>query len=166
MKRPSRTRLVALAVLLAVAAPLVVVALVGSGDDEADERPAGLRVERTPGGLPEITIYLEDRSLNKRSTTGGAAKVVLECVDAGGRIVWNARSADPSRTPTRGRSTRTRTSAWTRPCLTASPAAESPAPTRRSRAACSSALTDRSHALKTQNRVRHNSGSSLQTNGR
>jgi hypothetical protein len=53
---------VALAVLLAVAAPLVVLALAGSGDDEADERPAGLHVERSPGGLPEITIYLEDRS--------------------------------------------------------------------------------------------------------
>ena len=89
MEKASRTRLVALAVLLAVAAPLVIVALAGGGDDEADERPAGLRVERSPGGLPEITIYLEDRSLNKRSTTGGAAKVVVECVDAGGRIVWN-----------------------------------------------------------------------------
>jgi hypothetical protein len=30
-----------------------------------------------------------DHSLNKRSTTGGAAKVVVECVDTGGRIVWN-----------------------------------------------------------------------------
>ena len=44
---------------------------------------------RSPGGLPEITIYLEDRSLNKRSTTGGAAKVVVERVDTGGRIAWN-----------------------------------------------------------------------------
>ena len=65
------------------------VALAGSGDDDVDERPAGLRVERSPGGLPEITIYLEDRSLNKRSATGGAARVVVECVDTGGRIVWN-----------------------------------------------------------------------------
>ena len=84
---PSRTRLVALAVLLAVAAPLVIVALAGSGDEETAERPAALRVERTPGGLPEITIYVEDRSLNKSGTAGGATTVVVECVDAGGRVV-------------------------------------------------------------------------------
>jgi hypothetical protein len=63
----ARTRLVALAVLLAVAAPLLIVALAASGDDDGDERPAGLRVERSPGGLPEITVYLEDRSLNNTS---------------------------------------------------------------------------------------------------
>ena len=84
---PSRTRLVALAVLLAVAAPLVIVALAGSDDEETAERPAALRVERTPGGLPEITIYVEDRSLNEPATAGGARTVVVECVDAEGRVV-------------------------------------------------------------------------------
>jgi hypothetical protein len=94
MDRASRTRLVALAVLLAVAAPLVIVALAGSGD-ESSERPAALRVERTPGGLPEITIYVEDRSLNEPATAGGAGTVVIECVDADGRVV----SSRPQRWP-------------------------------------------------------------------
>jgi hypothetical protein len=93
---PSRTRLVALAVLLAVATPLVIVALAGSGDEEGTpERPAALRVERTPGGPPEITIYIEDRSLNKPSTAGGDTSVVVECVDTEGRIVWKLPEAWP-----------------------------------------------------------------------
>ncbi len=95
MEKASRTRLVALAVLLAVAAPLVIVALAGGGDEEPAERPAGLRLERTPGGLPEITIYLEDRSVNRSSTAGGAATVVVECVDAEGRLVWDRPQAWP-----------------------------------------------------------------------
>jgi hypothetical protein len=95
MDRASRTRLVALAVLLAVAVPLVIVAVVGSGDDESSERPAALRVERTPGGLPEITIYVEDRSLNEPATAGGASTVVVECVDADGVVV----SSRPERWP-------------------------------------------------------------------
>jgi hypothetical protein len=88
MQKASRTRLVALAALLAVAAPLVIVALTGSGGEDRPERPAGLRVERTPGGGPELIIYVEDRSLNERATAGGATSVVVECVDAEGRIVW------------------------------------------------------------------------------
>jgi hypothetical protein len=93
---PSRARLVALAVLVAVATPLVIVALAGSGDEEGTpERPAALRVERTPGGPPEITIYIEDRSLNKPSTAGGDTSVVVECVDTEGRIVWKLPEAWP-----------------------------------------------------------------------
>ncbi len=97
MEKASRTRLVALAVLLAVAAPLVILALAGGDDDDgaAERRPAGLRVERTPGGLPEITIYLEDRSLNKASTARGAATVVVECVDADGQVVSSRPEAWP-----------------------------------------------------------------------
>jgi len=96
MDQASRTRLVALAVLLAVATPLVIVALAGSGDEEGTpERPAALRVERTPGGPPEITIYIEDRSLNKPSTAGGDTSVVVECVDTEGRIVWKLPEAWP-----------------------------------------------------------------------
>jgi hypothetical protein len=86
---PSRTRLLALAALLAVAVPLVIVAIAGSGSEDRPERPAGLRVERTPGGPPEVIIYVEDRSLNEPATAGGATSVVVECVDADGRIVWS-----------------------------------------------------------------------------
>lgn len=87
MEGASRTRLVALAVLLALSVPLVIVALAGGGGDGDSEQPAGLRVERTPGGMPEIIVYLEDRSLNEPSTAGGAATVVVECVDSGGVVV-------------------------------------------------------------------------------
>ena len=95
MDRASRTRLVALAVLLAVAAPLVIVALASSGDEQSAERPAALRVQRTPGDVPEITIYIEDRSLNKPSTAGGDTSVVVQCVDTEGRIVWKLPEAWP-----------------------------------------------------------------------
>jgi hypothetical protein len=95
MERASRTRLVALAALLALSIPLVIVALAGSGGDGDSEQPAGLRVERTPGGVPEIVVYVEDRSLNEPSTAGGAPTVVVECVDAGGAVV----SSNPERWP-------------------------------------------------------------------
>ncbi|MET0836129.1 MAG: hypothetical protein ABWY97_05065 [Thermoleophilaceae bacterium] len=88
MEGASRTRLVALAALLALSIPLVIVGVAGSGGDGDSEQPAALRVERTPGG-PEITVYLEDRSLNQPATAGGAATVVLECVDAGGEVVFS-----------------------------------------------------------------------------
>jgi hypothetical protein len=89
MEKASRTRLVAVAVLLAVAAPLVIVALAGGGSEDRPERPAGLRVERTPGGMPEVIVYVEDRSLNEPATAGGATSVVVECADAEGRVVWS-----------------------------------------------------------------------------
>lgn len=89
MEGASRTRLVALAVLLALSVPLVIVALAGGGGDGASEQPAGLRVERTPGGVPEIIVFVEDRSLNEPSTAGGAATVVVECVDDRGEVVWS-----------------------------------------------------------------------------
>jgi hypothetical protein len=102
MEKAARTRLVALAALLAVAAPLVIVVLANSGDEESAERPAALRVERTPGGLPEITIYIEDRSLNQPSTAGGDTSVVVECVDTEGRIVWKLPEAWPFTDTDRG----------------------------------------------------------------
>jgi hypothetical protein len=52
-------------------------------------------VERTAGDLPEITIYVEDRSLNKPSTAGGDTSVAVECVDAEGRVVWKLPGAWP-----------------------------------------------------------------------
>jgi hypothetical protein len=87
MEGASRTRLVALAALLALSIPLVIVAVAGSGGDGDSEQPAALRVERTPGGVPEIIVYVEDRSLNEPSTAGGAGTVIVECVDDGGEVV-------------------------------------------------------------------------------
>jgi hypothetical protein len=93
MEGASRTRLVALAGLAAVSIPLVIVALAGGGaDDEDSKRPAGLRVERT---ATELTVYVEDRSLNEPATAGGAPTVVVECVDGDGRIVSRRPEAWP-----------------------------------------------------------------------
>jgi hypothetical protein len=86
MDRASRTRLVALAVLLCVSVPLVVVAASGSGG--FDERPAALRVERNPSGLPELIVYVEDRSLNRAATAGGARRVTVECENRAGEVLF------------------------------------------------------------------------------
>jgi hypothetical protein len=95
MEGASRTRLVALAALLALSIPLVIVALAGSGGDGDSEQSAGLRVERTPGGVPEIIVYVEDRSLNEPSTAGGAGTVIVECVDDGGEVVSSKQESWP-----------------------------------------------------------------------
>jgi hypothetical protein len=93
MEGASRTRLVALVVLLAVSTPLVIVALAGGGaDDVPSKRPAGLRVERTAA---ELTVYVDDRSLNQAATAGGGPTVVIECVDADGHVVSSRPEAWP-----------------------------------------------------------------------
>ena len=88
MEGATRTRLVALAVLLAVGVPLVIVALAGSSGEEDSRPPGGLRVEQTAAGLAEITVYVEDRALNKANTAGGAREVDVQCVDRGGELVF------------------------------------------------------------------------------
>jgi hypothetical protein len=90
MEGPARTRLVALVVLLALAVPLTIVAVVGSGGgDEGEE--ASLRVERSPD-LPELLVFL-DPDVNKAERTGGRRTVVVECVDGSGQVV--ARGDEP-----------------------------------------------------------------------
>ena len=90
MEGPARTRLVALVVLLAVAIPLTIVAVLGSGGGD-DEEEASLRVERSPD-LPELLVYL-DPDDNKPERVGGRPSVSVECLDAGGAVV--ARSDEP-----------------------------------------------------------------------
>jgi hypothetical protein len=92
MESASRTRLVALAVLLAAAVPLVVIA-VSSGDGEA--KPGGLRIERSPGDVAQITVYVEDPELNTADTASGAKRVTLECVDRAGKVAARSREAWP-----------------------------------------------------------------------
>jgi hypothetical protein len=92
MESASRTRLLALAVLLAVAVPLVVIA-VSSGGGEA--KPGGLRVERSPGDVAQITVYVEDPDLNRAATASGANRVTLECVDRAGKVAARSRQAWP-----------------------------------------------------------------------
>jgi hypothetical protein len=90
MEGPARTRLVALVVLLAVALPLTVVAVLGSGEGD-DEEESSLRVERSPD-LPELRVYL-DPEVNKRQRTGGRPNVLVECLDEAGEVV--VRSDEP-----------------------------------------------------------------------
>ena len=85
MEGPARTRLVALAVLLAISVPLVAIALAGGGS--GDEDAEGLRVERSTG-LPEVVIYLEDPNVNEPDTNRGRTRVGIECVDSGGAVIF------------------------------------------------------------------------------
>jgi hypothetical protein len=89
----SRTRLVALAVLLAISVPLVVVAVAGRGSDDAEA--AGLRVEPSAQGLPEVVIYVVDPAVNVPETSGGAEQVAIECHDRGGTVVFRGRERWP-----------------------------------------------------------------------
>jgi hypothetical protein len=91
MEAASRKRLVALAAVVAVSAVLVAVAVSSGG---GDERPGGLKVERAPD-VPELIVYVEDLNVNRPETTGGAARVTLECVDGEGQVVWSSREAWP-----------------------------------------------------------------------
>ena len=93
MEGPARTRLVALVVLLAVAAPLVIVAIVGSGGGDEGTEETGLRVERSPG-LPELLVYLTPE-VNTPERTGGRESVTVECLDAGGQVVSRQTEAWP-----------------------------------------------------------------------
>jgi hypothetical protein len=79
-------------VLLAVAVPLTIVAVTGSGGGD-DEEEASLRVERSPD-LPELIVYL-DPDVNKPERTGGRRTVVVECVDGSGQVVTRGDEAFP-----------------------------------------------------------------------
>ena len=85
MEPGARTRLVALAVLLAISIPLIVIAVAGGGsDDEA----GGLRVEPSKQGAPEMVIYVDDPEVNEPGTTGGSTEVRIECLNRGGAVVF------------------------------------------------------------------------------
>jgi hypothetical protein len=91
MDQSSRTRLVALAVLLAISVPLVLIAVAGGGSGDDEE---GLRVEQTPG-VQEVVIYLVDPALNTPDTNRGRARVRVECVDGRGEVVFRGEEAWP-----------------------------------------------------------------------
>ena len=87
----SRTRLIALAVLLALSVPLVVIALAGSGGSDEQR---GLRVE-VARGTPQVVVYLEDPAVNDPATNHGRPTVAIECMDSGGAVIHNARERWP-----------------------------------------------------------------------
>src|SRR5688500_12701108 len=87
MEGASRTRLVALAVLLAVSIPLVVIAAAGGGSDES--AGTGLRIEPSAQGAPFLVIYLEDADVNEPATNHGKRLVAIECVDDSDNVVFS-----------------------------------------------------------------------------
>jgi hypothetical protein len=92
MEGPARTRLVALVVLLAVALPLTIVAVIGSGGGDEEEE-SSLRAERSPE-LPELLVFLNP-DVNTAERAGGRPTVVVECLDGGGVVVARSDEAFP-----------------------------------------------------------------------
>ena len=86
MQGASRTPLVALAVLVAIFVPVVVL-LVSRDAGAPRERPPGLKLEGAPG---ELTIYVADVKRNRPATADGARQVTLECVDRNGAVTFSA----------------------------------------------------------------------------
>jgi hypothetical protein len=95
MEPASRTRLIALAVLLAISVPLIVIAAAGGGSD--DGGPDGIRIEPSTRGIPEIVIYLQDPDVNQPETADGAKRVTVECADRAGAVVLTGRERWPFR---------------------------------------------------------------------
>jgi hypothetical protein len=95
MEPASRTRLVALAVLLAISVPLIVIAAAGGGSDDGGSE--GIRIEPSNRGLPEVVIYLEDPDVNRPATTDGAKRVAIECTDQSGAVVFTGTERWPFR---------------------------------------------------------------------
>jgi hypothetical protein len=93
MEGASRTRLVALAVLLAVSIPLVVIAAAGGGSDES--AGTGLRIEPSAQGAPFLVIYLEDADVNEPATNHGKRLVAIECVDDSDKVVFSGEKRWP-----------------------------------------------------------------------
>ena len=91
MEGPARTRLVALVVLVAVALPLGVIAVAGSGGDDQAAN-ASLRVERSTE-VAEMLIYITEDGANTPERASGRSSVTVECLDAGGRVI--ASQEDP-----------------------------------------------------------------------
>jgi hypothetical protein len=95
MEGASRTRLVALAVLLAISVPLVVIAAAGGGSDHPTG--GGLRIEPSQQGLPYLVIYLEDADLNEPRTAHGSRRVTIECLDDSAEVVFSTQRGWPFR---------------------------------------------------------------------
>jgi hypothetical protein len=95
MEGAFRTRLIALAVLLAVSIPLVVIAAAGGGSGKS--AGTGLRIEPSPQGLPILVIYLEDADLNKPGTNHEERTVAIECLDDSDEVVFTGEKGWPFR---------------------------------------------------------------------
>jgi hypothetical protein len=97
MTGSARTRLAAVAVLAALAVPLLILAGSDGGDDQKPEpkapRATGLRVERGPSGS-DLVVYVKP-AVNVPARAGGRRSVVLRCVDGDGDLVMAQDEAWP-----------------------------------------------------------------------
>ncbi len=84
MEGSNRTRIVALAVLLAISVPLIVIAVAGGGSDDGDGGPArGARAGDTRGrDLPR------GPGVNDPATNQGRTRVRVQCLDRGGTVIF------------------------------------------------------------------------------
>ena len=92
MEGPARTRLVALVVILALAVPLAIVAIAGSGGDEEDKEPE-MYVQRSPEVF-EVRVFLEPE-VNTPDRTRGRRSVTVECLDDSGTVIASQDEAWP-----------------------------------------------------------------------
>jgi hypothetical protein len=92
MEGPARTRLVALVVILALAVPLAIVAIAGSGGDEEDKEPE-MYVQRAPDVF-ELRVFLEPE-VNTPDRTRGRRSVTVECLDDSGTVIASQDEAWP-----------------------------------------------------------------------
>jgi hypothetical protein len=91
----SRILWIVLTVLVAVAVPLVVLALASGGGEESDEPDtASIKVERARG-LPEIVVYVEDPDLNVPETARGRKRVTVECLNTADAVIYGRGYAWP-----------------------------------------------------------------------
>ncbi len=91
MDEAARKRLVALAVLLAISVPLVIVAASGGG---GEEQPSGeVRVERSTA-LPELIVYVTGDA-NQPERAGARRTVTVECLGRGDRPLASQEASWP-----------------------------------------------------------------------
>jgi hypothetical protein len=96
----TRPRLVALVAALSVLGVLVAVALGGRADESGGSRsggpPSGLRIEASSGDTSmDLTIYVEDRAVNRPETTHGSTEVTVECLDRARAVQFQTRQPWP-----------------------------------------------------------------------
>ncbi len=89
-----RLGFVALAVVLAVAVPVVVLLAGSSGGHVPVARK--LRLERIPSGFARgIVVYVDDPRINRPATLDGARRASITCVDAKGSVLARVREPWP-----------------------------------------------------------------------
>ena len=94
MEPATRTRLISVAVLVAISVGLIVIAAAGGGSDDRSVRD-GLRLEPSAGAAPQLVIYVQDPKVNRPATAHGETSVEIECTDNAGSVVFTSQQPWP-----------------------------------------------------------------------